>query len=78
MHVSNTRIVNAVLLLNLLCFFFYKIREQESRPGSAWRWKVGTRARGKVLQIMYTQVSKCKNDNSRNYSKNQGRADERE
>jgi hypothetical protein len=22
----------------LLCFFLYKIREQEGRTGSAWRW----------------------------------------
>jgi hypothetical protein len=29
----------------LLCFYFYKIREQEGRIGSAWGW-VGTGGRG--------------------------------
>jgi hypothetical protein len=37
----------------LLCFFFNKIREQEGGTGQG---------RGKAAQIMYTHVSKCKND----------------
>jgi hypothetical protein len=41
----------------LLCFLFNKIREQEGGTGSAQK-QVGER---KVVQIMYTHVSKCKN-----------------
>jgi hypothetical protein len=36
------------------CFLFNKIRKQEGRKGSA--------PGGEVAQIMYTHVSKCKND----------------
>jgi hypothetical protein len=43
----------------LLCFLFNKIKEQKGRTGSAQ--KQG-RVEGKVTQIMYTHVSKCKND----------------
>jgi hypothetical protein len=39
-------------------FFFYKIGEQEGGIGSAQRWGGG----GEVAQIMYTHVSKCKNN----------------
>jgi hypothetical protein len=39
-----------------LWFFFYKTREQEGGTGSAWKLGVG------VAQIMYTHVSKCKNN----------------
>jgi hypothetical protein len=45
----------------LLCFLFNKIREQEGRTGSAWKWGWG-RGWGKVTQTMYIHVSKCKND----------------
>jgi hypothetical protein len=41
----------------LLCFLFNKIIKQEGRTGSAWKG-----VRGEVAQIMYTYVSKCKND----------------
>jgi hypothetical protein len=44
----------------LLCFFFNKIGEQEDRTGSAQRRGEG--GEGEVAQIMYTQVSTCKND----------------
>jgi hypothetical protein len=43
----------------LLCFLFIKIREQESRTGSAW--KLGQGGVG-VAQTMYIHVSKYKND----------------
>jgi hypothetical protein len=51
----------------LLCFFFYKIREQDNATGSAQRWGRGGDAMGEgrreeVVQIIYTHVSKCKND----------------
>jgi hypothetical protein len=40
-----------------LCFLFNKIGEPEGGKGSAWQlWGVG------LAQIMYTLVSKCKND----------------
>jgi hypothetical protein len=42
----------------LLCFPFYKIREQEGRICSRSLREDG----GKVAQTMYTHVSKCKND----------------
>jgi hypothetical protein len=42
-----------MFFLNILCFLFNKIGEQESGTGSAW--KLGG-------QIIYTHVSKCKND----------------
>jgi hypothetical protein len=41
-----------------LLYFFYKIREQEGRAGSAWRWR---REGEKVDQIMYTHINKYKN-----------------
>jgi hypothetical protein len=41
---------------NLLCFLFNKVGEQEARTGSAQ--KQG----GEVAQIMYIDVSKCKNN----------------
>jgi hypothetical protein len=44
----------------LLCFFFNKSKEQEGGTCSAWRQGWG--AWGEVTQIMYTHVSKCKND----------------
>jgi hypothetical protein len=37
----------------LLCFLFNKIREQESRTGSAQKW-----GEGEVAQTMYTLVGK--------------------
>jgi hypothetical protein len=43
----------------LLCFLFNKIREQEGRISSAWKW--GGQGRD-VAQTMFTHVSKCKND----------------
>jgi hypothetical protein len=46
----------------LLCLLFNKIREQEGRTGSAWKLRGGE----KVAQIMYTHVSKCKNNNKKN------------
>jgi hypothetical protein len=53
----------------LLCFFFYKIREQEGRTGlgEGWHsWKGrGGGERGRrmnTVQIVYTHVRKCKND----------------
>jgi hypothetical protein len=55
----------------LLWFFFYKIREQEGRTGSAWgRVGVGTIGgedgrercrRINMVQIIYTHVYECKN-----------------
>jgi hypothetical protein len=39
----------------LLCFFFNKIREQGGSTDSAWK-------QGRVAHIMYTHVSKFKND----------------
>jgi hypothetical protein len=43
--------------------FFFKIREQRGRSGSVLRqWGERRRERGKVAQIMYIYVSKCKND----------------
>jgi hypothetical protein len=46
-----------------LCFLISKIREQEGRTGSAWKWGWGGEGkRRKVAQTMYTHVSKCKND----------------
>jgi hypothetical protein len=41
----------------LLWFLFNKIGEKEGTTGSAWklRW-------GKLAQIMYTHVTKCKNN----------------
>jgi hypothetical protein len=44
----------------LLCFSFNKIR-QESGTSSAWRRDWGDGGR-KVAQIMYTHISKCKNN----------------
>jgi hypothetical protein len=45
----------------VLCFFFYKIREQESKTGSSPRQLPGGRwGEGEVAQIMYTHVSKYK------------------
>jgi hypothetical protein len=41
----------------LLCFFFYKIGEQEGGTGSAQRWR-----REAVAQIIDTHVNKCKNN----------------
>jgi hypothetical protein len=58
----------------LLCFFFYKIREQEDRSSSAQGvcWGVGTSGRGErgggrerrtnMVQIMHAHVCKCEND----------------
>jgi hypothetical protein len=54
----------------LLCFFFYKTREQEGGTGSAQRLEGGGRERGRkkvVAQIMYIHVSKCKNDKIKKY-----------
>jgi hypothetical protein len=48
-------------LAKMLCVSYYlfnKIGEQEGRTGSAQKWGVW----GEVVQIMYTHVSKCKND----------------
>jgi hypothetical protein len=42
----------------LLYLFFYKIEEQEDGAGSSLR----VEGRGKVVQIIYTHVCKCKND----------------
>jgi hypothetical protein len=41
----------------LLWFFFFKIGEQEGGTGSALEG-----VEGEVTQIIYTHVSKCKND----------------
>jgi hypothetical protein len=56
--------------LYLLCFFFYKIREQEGGTGSAQKGAVGTSRRGvevgkggrrmNMVQIMCTHVCKAK------------------
>jgi hypothetical protein len=49
----------------LLCLLFYKIGEQEDRT---WKGESGGRRGGdgcageEVAQIIYTHVSKCKND----------------
>jgi hypothetical protein len=43
-----------------LCFSFNKTREQEGGTGSAWKW-----GGGEVAQIMYTHVSKCKNNKTK-------------
>jgi hypothetical protein len=40
-----------------LCFFLYKIGEQEGRTGS-----MGAGWGGGLVQIMYTHVIKCKNN----------------
>jgi hypothetical protein len=48
----------------LLCFLFNKVREQEGRTGSA-----GKQEWGEVAQIVYTHVSKCKNDKIKNFKK---------
>jgi hypothetical protein len=48
----------------LLCFFFYKIGEQEGRTGSSWRGE-GLPPRGRrknIEQMVYTHVCKCKKD----------------
>jgi hypothetical protein len=50
----------------LLCFLFNKIGEKEGGTGSAQKWEVGW----EVVQTMYTQVSKCKNDKIKRRSKN--------
>jgi hypothetical protein len=42
----------------MLCFLFNQIREHESRTGCAKKWEV----EGCLAQIMYTYISKCKND----------------
>jgi hypothetical protein len=71
--------VEKILCLSyyLLCFLFNKIKEQEGRTGSA-RKRVGHKRRvgelGEVIQIMYTHVSKCKNDKI----KERGKKKERE
>jgi hypothetical protein len=49
----------------LLCYFFYKIGEQEGRTGSAQGLGVGGdgRERGRrmnMVKTMYTHVCKCK------------------
>jgi hypothetical protein len=73
----------------LLCFFFYKIREQEGRTCSAQGEggrlaPVGGGGNGEkgrrmnTVQITYTHVCKCKNDTCQNCSRNQGSGDERE
>jgi hypothetical protein len=60
-------------LFYLLCFFFYKIGEQEGGTGSiqgvgvgSWhQWRGGGEERGRRMNIMqriHTQVCKCKND----------------
>jgi hypothetical protein len=46
---------NTMFSYYLSCFLFNKIREQEGRTDSAWKWEG-------VAQIMYIHVSKCKND----------------
>jgi hypothetical protein len=56
----------------LLCFFFYKIGEQEGRTGSAQGvgavgagGRGGVRERGRrvnMVQTMYPHACKCKND----------------
>jgi hypothetical protein len=66
----------------LLCFFFYKIREEEGRTGAVgsgswYQWEGGgVRERGQegeYVHIMYAHVCKCKSDTCRNCSRNQGR-----
>jgi hypothetical protein len=82
MHGKNTRKLPVLLSLPqirkmscfsfyLLYFFFYKIREQEGRTGSAEVGGVGTSKRGKVMgergrrmnfvQMLDTHVCKYKN-----------------
>jgi hypothetical protein len=46
---------------SFLCILFNKIREQVGRTGSSRKLGVGG-LRGEETQIMYTHVSKCKND----------------
>jgi hypothetical protein len=41
-----------------LCFLFNKIREQEDRTGSAWKW--GKPVGGGGGGPMYTHLSKCR------------------
>jgi hypothetical protein len=57
--------------LYLLCFFFYKIGEQEGGTGLGWGLSVGTGGREEVavkdrrmnkVQTVYTHVCKCKNE----------------
>jgi hypothetical protein len=50
----------------MLCFLFNQIREHESRTGSAKKWEV----EGCLAQIMYTYISKCKNDKIKERKKN--------
>jgi hypothetical protein len=47
-------------LLSFIFFFFYKTGEQEGGTVSAQRQEVGGGV--EVAQIMYTHVSKCKNE----------------
>jgi hypothetical protein len=47
---------NAISFLLTFVFFFNKIRQQEVRTGSAQKGGAG------LPQIMYTNVSICKND----------------
>jgi hypothetical protein len=100
MHGNNTRTLPVCYLylklakspcfsFYILCFFFYKIREQEGGKVSAQGRGavVGTSGRGgdggergrrmNTIQIMYTHVCKCKNDTCCNCFRNQGRGDER-
>jgi hypothetical protein len=75
----------------IFCIFsFYKIREQEGGTGSTKRWWGGGWYQGQrdsggekdrrmnMVQIMYTHVSKCKNDTCWNCSRNWGRGHEKE
>jgi hypothetical protein len=71
-HGNNTRNLplsqtskNPCFSYYLLFFFFYKIIEQKGRTGSVQRWREGAGGKqgaGEVAQIMYTHVSKCKNN----------------
>jgi hypothetical protein len=45
-------------LIIFYVFFFYKIGEQEGGTGSAQMWG----SMGELVQVMYTPVSKCKNN----------------
>jgi hypothetical protein len=66
--------------MSFFSFFFYEIREQEGRAGPASRF--GTSGRGQVVgkecgrvnmvQILCSQVCKCKTDSCWNYSRNGG------
>jgi hypothetical protein len=56
------------LCFYFLCFFFYKIREQEGGTDSGgwwywhwWEWGGGRGRRMNMVQVMYTHVCKCKN-----------------